>query len=149
MPTPKPNRYDADAFVVHQVAAHSASYIKLMHELGDTVDMTLPRPPPKLTQAVVRAAHARGLGAVGHAFSYAGVVDLLQAGVNGLTHVLFDAPAIDDWLGLNRAYYSPTFGLAASQAAAGAALQARFIATPFSQRMLGYLPYGRPVQVCG
>lgn len=110
-----------------------------MHELGDTIDMNLPRPPLELTKSVVTAAHDNGIIAVGHAFSHAGAMDLLQGGVDGLTHVFFDTPPSDDWLALmkkNKAHCNPTLGLAASQAGEGDKIQQRFTETPLAQQML-------------
>lgn len=114
-----------------------------MHELGDTVDMALPRPPPALTRAIIDAAHARGLITIGHAFSYAGAMDLLRGGADGLTHVFFDLPPPSDgnekWIAFmkkNGAHCNPTLGLAASQAGQGDELQRRFTQTQLSQRML-------------
>jgi imidazolonepropionase-like amidohydrolase len=130
---------DAQSFVTTQITEYGASYIKLMHELGDTIDMDLPRPPPELTKSIVEAAHSNGLVAVGHAFSYAGAMDLLKGGVDGLTHVFFDTPPSDDWLELmkrNNVHCNPTLSLAASQAGAGDTIQQRFTQSPFAQRML-------------
>jgi imidazolonepropionase-like amidohydrolase len=110
-----------------------------MHELGDTIDMDLPRPPSELTKSIVQAAHSNGVIAVGHAFSYAGAMDLLQGGVDGLTHVFFDTPPSDDWLAVMKqikAHCNPTLGLAASQAGEGDSIQQRFTQTSLAQQML-------------
>jgi imidazolonepropionase-like amidohydrolase len=110
-----------------------------MHELGDTINMDLPRPPSELTRSIVKAAHDNGIIAVGHAFSYAGAMDLLQGGVDGLTHAFFDLPSSNHWLVLmkqNKAHCNPTLGLAASQAGQGDEIQLRFTQTPLAQQML-------------
>jgi hypothetical protein len=44
---------DADAFVQKQVDDAGASYIKIMHELGDTLRMDLPHPNVASWRAVV------------------------------------------------------------------------------------------------
>ena len=87
----------------------------------------------------MRAAHANGRIVVGHAFSHAGVVDLLEAGVDGLTHAFTDVPPTDAWLALmklNNAHCNPTFSCLAAHAGKGDAFQVPFTNDPFSQRML-------------
>ena len=91
---------EAGPFVKKQVEVHRASYIKMFHELGDTVGMDLPRPPMDIQKAVVNAAHENGVIVVGHAFSYAGAMDLLRAGADGLTHMFLDKPPSNDYIQL-------------------------------------------------
>lgn len=130
----------AVAFVMAQIEESGASYIKLMHELGDTLSIpNLPRPPPQIQKAVVDAAHEHGLIAVGHAFSHAGASDLLAAGVDGLTHCFFDKPPNDDWLQVmkqHNVHCNPTLSLCASQVGEGGEMQRRFAECPLAQRML-------------
>ncbi|KAI3401098.1 hypothetical protein diail_243 [Diaporthe ilicicola] len=88
---------EAPAFVQSQIDDGGASYIKLMHELGDTLSMPdLPRPPLDIQRAVVDADHERGIIAVGHALSHAGAAELLAAGVDGLAHSFLDKPPSDE-----------------------------------------------------
>ena len=110
-----------------------------MHEVGDTLNMGLPKPNVDIWKAVVTAAHARGLIVVGHAYSHAGAIDLLTAGVDGLTHMFLDKPPSDDYVKLalrNGAHCNPTLTGNASQAKQGHELQVEFAADPFAQRML-------------
>ena len=131
---------DAPAFVQSQIDDSGASYIKLMHELGDTLSMPhLPRPPLGIQKAVVDAAHERGIIAVGHALSHAGAIDLLDAGVDGLAHCFLDKPPNNDWVEImleQQAHCNPTLSLCASQTGQGAQLQRRFAEEPLAQRML-------------
>ncbi|KAH8894490.1 hypothetical protein GQ53DRAFT_779982 [Thozetella sp. PMI_491] len=133
---------DAAPFVASQVHENGASYIKMFHELGDSLGMKLPPPPEDVQRAVVSAAHAHGVVAVGHAFSSAGALALLQAGADGLTHVFLDRPPpeqLDEIVNtmLSRgAHCNPTLGLCASQTAECADLASAFVADPFAQRML-------------
>ncbi|KIW02102.1 uncharacterized protein PV09_06592 [Verruconis gallopava] len=129
----------AQEHVNAQIDHFGASYIKLMNEMGDTIDMSLPRPPLELQQAIVEAAHKRGVIAVGHAFSYSGVMELLEAGVDGLTHSFLDRPESDDWLKLmkkNNVHCNPTLDCLATHCGNGDEIQVPFTSHPFAQRML-------------
>ncbi|KAI9152242.1 hypothetical protein HJFPF1_09471 [Paramyrothecium foliicola] len=129
---------DAAPFVKQQVE-HGASYIKMFNELGDTVGMNLPRPLMDIQKAVVAAAHKHGVLAVGHAFSYSGALDLLNAGVDGLTHMFLDEPPISDYIRVmldRRQHCNPTLGLCASNTDEGSERQELFAKDPFAQRML-------------
>ena len=130
---------DADAFVEEQINRSGASYIKIMHEVGNTLNMDLPKPNIELWKAVVNAAHARGVIVVGHAYSYEGAMDLLTSGVDGLTHMFLDAPASDDYIKVslkNAVHWNPTLTGNASQSKQGYDLQVQFAADPFAQKML-------------
>jgi imidazolonepropionase-like amidohydrolase len=130
---------DAEPYVETQISKFGASYIKLMHEIGDAFDMKLPEPPRDVQKAVVDAAHKRGLIAVGHAFSHAGAMGLLSSGVDGLTHVFVDRAPSNDWIELmkrNKAHLNPTLACCASQAGEGDPIEEMFASDPFSQRML-------------
>lgn len=131
----------ADAYVARQVAESGASYIKIMHEIGDTLSlpMSLPHPNIEPWKAVVKAAHDRGLIAVGHAFSHQGALDLLKAGIDGLTHIWMDEPMSDELLDLmkkNNAHCNPTLSCVASQSRQGYELKLAFSQDPLAQRML-------------
>ncbi|KAH9884739.1 hypothetical protein F4778DRAFT_552651 [Xylariomycetidae sp. FL2044] len=129
---------EAPAYVKAQIES-GASYIKLMHELGDTLALDLPRPSLDIQKAVVAAAHEHGVLAVGHAFSHAGALDLLQAGVDGLAHMFFDKPPTDDWVRIMKeggVHCNPTLSLCASATGAGLAMQKRFAEDPLAKRML-------------
>lgn len=130
---------DAEAFVEQQVNESGASYIKIMHETGATLNMDLPKPNVEIWKAVVQAAHARGLIVVGHSFSYEGAIDLLNAGIDGLTHMFLDKPNSDDYIKLclkNGAHCNPTLTCNASQSKQGYDLQVAFASDPLAQKML-------------
>jgi imidazolonepropionase-like amidohydrolase len=130
---------EAEKFVNDQISDCGASYIKLMHELGDTINMSLPRPPLEVQKAVVEAAHSHGLIAVGHAFSYRGTMELLSCGVDGLTHIFLDKPPSNDYISLckqNNAHCNPTLSTGGSQTREGDEIQAKFAADPLAQEML-------------
>ncbi|KAF2089218.1 hypothetical protein K490DRAFT_72049 [Saccharata proteae CBS 121410] len=81
---------DASKFVTDN-ASQGASYIKLMQESGTgLVFPPIPTPPPSIQRALVAAAHAHNLPAVGHALCLPDTLVLLDAGVDGLTHTFFD-----------------------------------------------------------
>jgi imidazolonepropionase-like amidohydrolase len=130
---------DAAPFVADQVGKCEASYIKLFHELGDTLSMDLQRPPLDVQRAVVEAAHDHGLIAVGHALSHAGVLDLLSVGVDGLAHIFLDKPPNDDWIRIMKernVHCNPTLSVCASLTGEGLELQRRFVQDPLAKRML-------------
>lgn len=139
---------DATPYVKQQVEQNGASYIKMFHELGDSIGMDLPPPPLDVQEAVVRAAHEHGVIAVGHAFSHAGAMALLRAGVDGLTHIFFDKPPRNDFVQLMKsqgAHCCPTLGLCASQTGEGEELQRRFTEDAFAQQMLLNKSIGKPL----
>lgn len=130
---------DAEPFVEKQIKEAGASYIKIMHEVGDTLRFDLPHPSVETWKAVVRAAHAQDLRVVGHAYSYKGAMELLSAGVDGLTHMWLDQPPSEqhlDVLKRSGAHCNPTLSGAASQTKEGAELRARFSSDPLAKKML-------------
>lgn len=139
---------DAEPYVKHQIEENGASYIKMFHEVGDSIGMDLPLPPMDVQKAVVEAAHRRGVIAMGHAFSHAGALALIQAGADGLTHIFLDQAPTDEFVQLMKAqesHCSPTLALCGSQTGEGEELQRRFTNDPFAQRMLLNKSVGRPV----
>ncbi|KAE9382082.1 hypothetical protein N431DRAFT_458622 [Stipitochalara longipes BDJ] len=110
---------EAEAFVKEQITTSGASYIKLMHELGDSITVSLL--------------------AVGHAFSFQGAVDLLSCGVDGLTHSFIDKPTSNQHIELakrNNAHHNPTLTVCASQTREGDEIQVKFHNDPLAKRML-------------
>ncbi|KAI0157516.1 hypothetical protein GGR57DRAFT_511078 [Xylariaceae sp. FL1272] len=105
---------EAPAFVQTQIGESGASYIKLMHELGDTLSMELPRPPLEIQQS------------------------LLEAGVDGLTHIFLDGPPNSDYIQVMKdrgVHCNPTLCCCASQTGEGAELQRRFADDPLVRKM--------------
>ena len=139
---------DAEPYVKQQVEQNGASYIKMFHELGDSIGLSLPPPPMDVQSSVVKAAHSRGLIAVGHAFSYAGAMALLRAGADGLTHIFLDEPPQDDFVETMKAsgaHCCPTLTLCSSQTGEGGEIHQRFVSDEFAQKMLLSQPAGKPV----
>lgn len=130
---------DAEPFIKEQVQKNNASYIKMFHEVGDTVGMDLPQPNPELQKAVVDAAHQLGVVAVGHAFSYEGAMALLRAGADGLTHIFYNEPPNNDYITLMKetgAHCNPTLGLVAAQTDEGRELYEWYAEDTNAQRLL-------------
>jgi imidazolonepropionase-like amidohydrolase len=82
---------DADEFVDARIA-EGADYIKLVIEDGAMLGTTLPALGADVTDAVVRAAHARGKLAVAHVHTQAAAWQAIRAGVDGLVHLFIDSP---------------------------------------------------------
>lgn len=81
---------DAVPFVADRVA-DGADYLKVVVDHGTTADADLPVLSPDTVATLVVAAHDAGLRVVAHAASAADATTALDAGVDGLAHVPFDA----------------------------------------------------------
>ncbi|TDZ21258.1 Imidazolonepropionase [Colletotrichum orbiculare MAFF 240422] len=130
---------DAEPFVKQQIEESGASYIKTFHELGDSLGTDLPQPPIDIQKAVVAAAYKHGVATIGHAFSYAGAMELLRAGVDGLSHMFLDEPPSDVFVQLmldNDAHCNPALGLCASQTDEGQEAQLAYFRDPLAQKAL-------------
>ncbi|KAM0499050.1 hypothetical protein ACHAP8_005754 [Fusarium lateritium] len=111
----------------------------VQQQLGDTLGMKLPSPPVDVQTAVVKAAHEAGVIAVGHALSYTGFMYLLEAGVDGFTHVFLDEPPNDHFIKIMKSrnvHCNPTLSLCASQTAERQEWQQTFRRDPFAESML-------------
>ena len=116
-----------------------ASYIKIMHEAGRSLSASFPRASPATLKATVDAAHAHGLKAVGHALGYRDTIELLESGVDGLTHTFADEPSSDDYISLykrNNAHCNPTLGTHGSLTTEGQRLQEQYANHPFANRLI-------------
>lgn len=80
---------DARLYVKHNVSM-GADYIKLMHESGQALGERFVKPSIELQRSVVREAHLAGKVAVAHAMSLDDHMEMLQCGVDGMTHAFFD-----------------------------------------------------------
>jgi imidazolonepropionase-like amidohydrolase len=85
---------DAERFVDARIAER-ADYIKLVIEDGSMFGRSLPTLSQAMSDAVVRAAHDRGLAAVAHVHTLAAARQAVRSGVDGLVHLFLDAPADD------------------------------------------------------
>lgn len=81
---------DAAAFVAARVA-EGADYLKVIIDHGTTAGAEIPVLTPETVAALTAAGHAAGLRVVAHAASAADATIALDAGVDGLAHVPFDA----------------------------------------------------------
>lgn len=81
---------DAAAFVAARVA-EGADYVKVVIDHGTTAGADIPVLSPDTVAALTAAAHDAGLRVIAHAASAADATTALDAGVDGLAHVPFDA----------------------------------------------------------
>jgi imidazolonepropionase-like amidohydrolase len=108
-------------------------YIKLMHESGRMMGRELNQPSVELQRTIVEESRARGFLTVAHATSLQDTLDVLQAGVNGLTHTFCDQPItqeVIDAYKMNGAWLNPTLAAMGSLTAEGKDLQHRFAHDP-------------------
>lgn len=97
------------------------SYIKLMQETGHTINLpfpTIPIPTPSIDvqKAIVKAAHKHNVLAVAHAISEQDTLQVLEAGVDGLTHACNETltPRLLDAHKRSNAFVVPTLVVHAS-----------------------------------
>lgn len=83
---------DAQAFVDARIAEGS-DYIKVILEDGSELGGHFPTLSAQTLKAVVEAAHRRGKQVVAHVGNAAEAQEAIDAGVDGLAHTFFDAPA--------------------------------------------------------
>lgn len=88
---------DAEAFVAARVAEGS-SYLKVILEDGTTTGHAVPTLTAATVEALVAAAHARGLLVVAHALTQAHALLAVGAGVDGLAHLFLDEPPSPQFL---------------------------------------------------
>ncbi|GAA3124561.1 amidohydrolase family protein [Planomonospora alba] len=80
----------AEAFVEARLAEGS-DYLKIVIDDGGTAGLSLPALDGRTVTALVEAAHAAGLRAIAHAVTVRDALVALDAGVDGLAHVVADA----------------------------------------------------------
>lgn len=85
---------DAEPFVAARVA-EGIDYLKVVIDNGTTAGGDIPVLTPDTVAALVEAAHAAGLRVIAHAASAADAKTAVDAGVDGLAHVPFDATPAD------------------------------------------------------
>jgi imidazolonepropionase-like amidohydrolase len=108
-------------------------YIKMMHESGTMMGRQLDQPTVELQRIIVEEASKRGYLTVAHATSLQDTLDVLEAGVNGLTHSICDQPPTQDLIGAykkNNAWCNPTLACMGSLTTEGKDLQHRFAHDP-------------------
>lgn len=104
-------------------------YIKLMHESGTMMGAKLNQPTVELQRTIIEEAKKRGFLSVAHALSLKDTLEVLQAGVNGLTHTILDTPPTQEFVDAykkNNAWCNPTLAAIGSLTTEGRDLQHRF-----------------------
>ncbi|MBB4685239.1 amidohydrolase family protein [Amycolatopsis jiangsuensis] len=91
-PWPTASRADEVPAFVEDRIAEGADYLKVLVEDGHLFGFSLPRLAPELVAATAREAHARGKLVVAHAMTVETAEQVVDAGVDGLTHLFFDQP---------------------------------------------------------
>ncbi|MFD9889962.1 amidohydrolase family protein [Amycolatopsis sp. NPDC059027] len=86
---------EVPAFVEARIL-EGADYLKVLVEDGHLFGSALPRLAPELVAATVRAAHARDKMVLAHAMTIETAHQVVDAGVDGLTHLFFDRPHDDE-----------------------------------------------------
>jgi imidazolonepropionase-like amidohydrolase len=109
---------DAEAWVEARMLEGS-DYIKLVYipDLRQIPSLDL-----ETAQAVIDAAHARGLMAVAHVAHLEAARELVASGIDGLVHIFADAPVDADFIAAARAadiFVIPTLTVIASVAGTG------------------------------
>ncbi|KAJ4361707.1 hypothetical protein N0V95_001600 [Ascochyta clinopodiicola] len=115
------------------------NYIKLMHESGTMMGEKLSYPSLELQRTIITESKKRGYLTVAHATCLQDTLDVLNAGVDGLTHTFCDQPptqALLDAYKQNNAWCNPTLAAMGSLTTEGADLQHRFAHDPRVQHLI-------------
>jgi len=119
---------DVKTFIKTSVE-NGADYIKLMHESGASMGAEFTKPTVELQAAIIKEAHAAGKVAVAHALALNDHLEVLSAGVDGLTHAFYDQPPTQELIQaykLNNSWLNPTLAALGSLTTEGKALAERF-----------------------
>lgn len=114
-------------------------YIKLMHESGTIMGMSLFKPSSELQRIIIDESRNRGYRTVAHAMCLQDTLEVLHAGVNGLTHTFCDVPPTDELIAAykaNNAWCNPTLAAIGSLTTEGTAIQHRFAHDPRVQHLI-------------
>jgi imidazolonepropionase-like amidohydrolase len=123
-------------------------YIKLMHESGTVMGREFSYPSLELQRTIVAEAKKRGYLVVAHALCLQDTLDVLNAGVNGLTHTFCDQPPTQELIDAykkNNAWVNPTLTAIGSLTTEGKELQHRFAHDP---RVNGLIDEARVGNMC-
>jgi imidazolonepropionase-like amidohydrolase len=130
----------------------SPDYIKLMHESGTVMGAKLSYPTVDLQRTIVEEARARGYLVVAHATSLQDTLDVLNAGVNGLTHTFCDLPPTQEVVEAYKkagAWCNPTLACVGSLTTEGAALQEKYAHDERAEGLLSEEKRGNMCQCMG
>lgn len=123
-------------------------YIKLMHESGTPMGFVLAKPSVELQTTIVQESKKRGLLTVAHALSLQDTLEVLEAGVDGLTHTICDQPPtkelVDAYL-RNGAWLNPTLAAIGSLTTEGKEVQERFA---HDERVQGWIGEAERGNLC-
>lgn len=114
-------------------------YIKLMHESGTVMGQDFALPSLELQKAIIDEAHNNNLSVVAHATCYKDTLDMLEAGVDGLTHCFLDKVVDHKMIAAykkNGAHLNPTLATMGSGTAEGKAMQERFAHDARAKRLI-------------
>jgi imidazolonepropionase-like amidohydrolase len=115
-------------------------YIKLMHESGASMGWPLTKPTVELQRTIVEEANKRGYLTVAHATSLDDTLEVLEAGVDGLTHTICDQPPTQELVDAYKrrnAWLNPTLSTMGSLTGEGRELQNRFAHDPRVKGLIG------------
>lgn len=115
-------------------------YIKLMHESGASLGMDLTKPSVELERIIIEESHKRGYATVAHALCVKDTLEVLEAGVDGLTHTICDQPPTQELVDAykkNNAWLNPTLAAIGSLTTEGKELQHRFAHDPRVKGLIG------------
>lgn len=121
-------------------------YIKLMHESGTCMGLQLSYPSVELQRTIIEESHKRGYLAVAHALCLKDTLEVLEAGVNGLTHTICDQPPTQELVDAykkNNAWLNPTLATIGSLTSEGKELQERFAHDARVKGLIGEKELGR------
>ncbi|WP_406629850.1 amidohydrolase family protein [Amycolatopsis sp. WGS_07] len=107
---------DIPAFVEGRIA-EGADYLKVLVEDGELFGANLPRLAPELVSATVRESHTRGKMVLAHAMTAETAEQVVDAGVDGFTHLFFDRPdhtALIEKIAAANVFVIPTLTVIAS-----------------------------------
>jgi len=129
---------DVEAYVKQNIA-DGADYQKLMHESGVALGAQFAYPTQEFQKWVTDTAHSHGLVVVAHATSLPDTLDVLRAGVDGLTHTFIDQPPTPELIAAYKernAWLNPTLTAMGSLTAEGQADQELFAHHPLAQKYI-------------
>ena len=119
---------DARQYIAERIE-EGVDYIKLMHESGTTMGAKFSKPTVELQKAVIEEAHKHGLLAVAHSTCLEDTIEILKAGVDGMTHTFVDQPPnqrLIDAYKRNNAHCNPTLACMGSGTTEGQPTQEKF-----------------------
>ncbi|KAF2725895.1 hypothetical protein K431DRAFT_54689 [Polychaeton citri CBS 116435] len=118
----------------------NVDYIKLMHESGKIMGAEFNKPTVELQKAVIEEAHKHGLPVVAHSTCLDDTIEILEAGVDGLTHTFVDQPPNERLIAAykkNNAHCTPTLACMGSGTTEGLAMQEKYAHDPRVQHLMG------------